>query len=70
MVKDLYARTQRLAAHGIAVRHAQKFEQTVDEYGTKLKWVVDLGGGRQARTAYPTQEAAMQAAERYLPDNA
>jgi hypothetical protein len=64
-MESLYRRKQALAAKGITVRHATKFEEQRSPYGDKLIWVVDLGGGRQARTAYQTRDEALRAAEEY-----
>ena len=67
-MESLYKREQALQAKGITVRQAKRFERTVNEYGEKLTWVVDLGGHRQARTVYRTKEEALKAAEAYLTD--
>lgn len=66
MEDSLYMREKTLAQHGLAVRRANHFEQQINEYGEKLRWVVDRGE-RQALTAYRTKIEAIEAAERYLP---
>jgi hypothetical protein len=65
-VKSMYKREQALKAQGMNVRRANHAEQTVNEYGDKLTWVVDLGGQRQARQAYRTKAEALAAAEHYV----
>lgn len=62
-----YKREQALATHGILVRRANHFEAMTNEYGDKLRWVIDLGGERQALHAYRTKKEAIAAAEAYLP---
>jgi hypothetical protein len=42
------------------VRKATHFEQSIDAYGTKGRWVID-SAERQALRAYPTVEAAVAA---------
>ena len=58
-------REQTLKAQGITVRRAGHFERRTNEYGEKLRWVVDRGGSRQALIAYRTKEDALVAAEQY-----
>jgi hypothetical protein len=67
MMESLYRWEQTLRANGITVRRANHSEETVNEYGERLAWVVDLGGQRQARTAYRTKAEALAKAEEYLP---
>ena len=67
-MQSLYQRIKSLQARGLTVRHANHFEQTINEYGEKLNWVVDLGEGKRARRAYKTKEEALNAAERMLPN--
>lgn len=66
MVESLYKREQALTALGITIRRANHFEETRNEYGDKLIWVVDLGGNRQATSAYKTKMEALVAAEMYV----
>jgi len=61
-----YRREQRLARQGLHVRRLAESAALHNEYGEKLRWVVDLGGHRQARLAYKTREDALRAAEAYL----
>ena len=42
------------------IRRANHFEERINEYGTKLVWVIDQGD-YQALTAYPTLNAAIVA---------
>ena len=65
-MSSTYTREKALQAQGITVRRANHFEQKTNEYGEKLRWVVDLGGNRQARLAYRTKALALAAAEAYL----
>ena len=62
----MYTRLQALEAQGIHIRRANHAEQTLNEYGEKLLWVIDLGGQRQARKAFRTKAEAVEAAEAYL----
>jgi hypothetical protein len=57
-------REKALKAKGITVRRANHFEQTINEYGEKLIWVIDRGEF-QALKAYRTKEDALKAAEQY-----
>ena len=41
-------------------------EQTLNEYGERLVWVIDLGGQQQARKAFRTKAEALAAAEAYV----
>jgi hypothetical protein len=57
-----YMREKAVAAQGRRVRRANHCEQQVTEYGEKLIWVIDQGEW-QARVAYKTRHAAIEAAE-------
>ena len=65
MPASLYRRIAALKAHGIEIRRANHFEQTVNEYGEKLTWVIDGGAHRQALRAFRTKAEAVAAAEAY-----
>ena len=60
---SLSRREKALQAKGITLRLAHPDEQTTDDYGNTLRWVVDLGGHRQAHKAYMTRLEALKAAE-------
>jgi hypothetical protein len=62
---SIYQCEKALRAQGITVRRANHCEQTINEYGEKLIWVVDRGGNRHPRIAYRTKAQALEAAARY-----
>ena len=63
MAESLYLRQKALEDKGVTIRRANHFEQTIDQYGTRLRWVIDRGEF-QALKVYPTKLAAIEDAER------
>lgn len=57
-----YSDLRALAAHGITIRKANRFEEQTNEYGEKLRWVIDMGGHMQSQHPYATQKAALEKA--------
>jgi hypothetical protein len=59
-----YAREKALKERGVTIRRANHFEQTTNEYGDKLIWVIDRGEF-QALRVFKTKGEAIAAAEQY-----
>jgi hypothetical protein len=60
-------REKTLRAHGITIRRATQGEQTTTPAGEHLRWVIECGDAHHDHSAYLTKEAALRAAEMWLP---
>lgn len=58
-----YQIEKKLNFLGINIRYANHFEQKVNEYGEKLRWVIDNSNGEEQQLiAYKTKKEALEKA--------